>query len=340
MASRCSAIRLGLTRSDLVAIATSCGRWAARRSRRPGSCRRVRSSGRRAGRHRSRRPRSRWSGPGRSAAHPAGSAACAGRGCRSARAARRPVHDAADRVPGGLRLGRGDGDLAADQGVGQRRLAGVGPADEAGEAGAEVSTDAASRRTPLSVGLRSGATTSRVHGSHGAGGVGEPDRDAGPARSPSTARSRPTAARDRPPPPPPARGPRRTPPSRPPPGPPTAAGSAARRSSPRRCDRRCPGPGARGGAGPGPGGAGQGDDLGVLGVVRFARARALLCARRGSKGVAPLAGARCAIRRGPLRRSGWPPRCGASSSASAGPPGSPARCRSGSAGRPAARPPA
>ena len=37
----------------------------------------------------------------------------------------RPVHDAADGVPGRLRLGGRDGDLAADQRVGQRGLAGV-----------------------------------------------------------------------------------------------------------------------------------------------------------------------------------------------------------------------
>src|SRR5206468_278258 len=44
--------------------------------------------------------------------------------------------DAPDRVPRGLRPVAGDRDLAADQGVGQRRLAGVGTADEAGKAGA------------------------------------------------------------------------------------------------------------------------------------------------------------------------------------------------------------
>ena len=41
------------------------------------------------------------------------------------------VDDAAHRVPGGLRLVAGDDDLAADQRVGQRRLPGVGTADEA-----------------------------------------------------------------------------------------------------------------------------------------------------------------------------------------------------------------
>ena len=45
--------------------------------------------------------------------------------------------DAAHRVPRGLRLVAGDDDLAADQGVGQRRLAGVRTSDEAAEAGAE-----------------------------------------------------------------------------------------------------------------------------------------------------------------------------------------------------------
>src|SRR6185295_7322669 len=47
------------------------------------------------------------------------------------------VHDAADGVPGGLRPIRRDRHLGTDQGVGQRRLAGVGPADETHEAGAE-----------------------------------------------------------------------------------------------------------------------------------------------------------------------------------------------------------
>ena len=47
-----------------------------------------------------------------------------------------PVDDPADRVPGRLRLSRRDRDLVADERVGERRLAGVGPSDEAGEAGA------------------------------------------------------------------------------------------------------------------------------------------------------------------------------------------------------------
>ena len=48
------------------------------------------------------------------------------------------VHDAADGVPGGLRALGGDGDLAAHQCVGQRRLTGVGPTDQADESGTEV----------------------------------------------------------------------------------------------------------------------------------------------------------------------------------------------------------
>src|SRR6185312_6669556 len=48
------------------------------------------------------------------------------------------VHDAANRVPGGLRPVRRDGHFGADQRVGQRRLAGVRPADEADEAGPEL----------------------------------------------------------------------------------------------------------------------------------------------------------------------------------------------------------
>ena len=45
------------------------------------------------------------------------------------------VHDAAYDGPGGLRLRGGDRHLGADDRVGQRGLAGVGPAHEAGEAG-------------------------------------------------------------------------------------------------------------------------------------------------------------------------------------------------------------
>ena len=45
----------------------------------------------------------------------------------------RTVHDAAHDPPCGLRLAGRDGDLLADQRVGQGRLAGVGPADEARE---------------------------------------------------------------------------------------------------------------------------------------------------------------------------------------------------------------
>jgi hypothetical protein len=48
-----------------------------------------------------------------------------------------PVQDSADRVPRGLRAARRDRDLLPDQRVGQRRLAGVGPPDEAGEPGPE-----------------------------------------------------------------------------------------------------------------------------------------------------------------------------------------------------------
>ena len=45
--------------------------------------------------------------------------------------AARPVHDAADGVPGGLRAVADDADLLADQRVGQRGLAGVGAAHQA-----------------------------------------------------------------------------------------------------------------------------------------------------------------------------------------------------------------
>ena len=48
----------------------------------------------------------------------------------------RAVHDAADHGARGLRLVGGDHDLLADQRVGQRRLAGVGAADERREAAA------------------------------------------------------------------------------------------------------------------------------------------------------------------------------------------------------------
>ena len=47
-----------------------------------------------------------------------------------------PVHDAADGVARGLRLGRGDRDLLADQGVGEGRLARIGPPDQHRETGA------------------------------------------------------------------------------------------------------------------------------------------------------------------------------------------------------------
>ena len=48
------------------------------------------------------------------------------------------VHDAADGVPGGLRAHRGNRDFGPDEGVCQRRLAGVRPADQADEAGMEL----------------------------------------------------------------------------------------------------------------------------------------------------------------------------------------------------------
>ena len=54
--------------------------------------------------------------------------------------------DPADGVPGGLRLAGGDGDLVPHQRVGQRRLAGVGPSDEAGEPGPELGVHDASSR--------------------------------------------------------------------------------------------------------------------------------------------------------------------------------------------------
>ena len=56
------------------------------------------------------------------------------------------VHQPPDGVPGGLRLRRRDGDLAAHDGVGKRRLPGVGPADETGEARAESARHEAPER--------------------------------------------------------------------------------------------------------------------------------------------------------------------------------------------------
>ena len=64
----------------------------------------------------------------------------------------RAVHDPAYDGPGGLRLRGGDRDLRADDRVGQRGLAGVGPADEAGEAG-PVARLAESRSCPLAGGV-------------------------------------------------------------------------------------------------------------------------------------------------------------------------------------------
>src|SRR4029453_19085705 len=46
----------------------------------------------------------------------------------------RPMHDAADGVPRGLRLCRGDDDLLADQRIGQRGFAGIGAAHYGSEA--------------------------------------------------------------------------------------------------------------------------------------------------------------------------------------------------------------
>ena len=60
--------------------------------------------------------------------------------------------DAADGVPGRLRLGRRDRDLLPDQRVGQRRLAGVGAPDEAGEPARHTGVTAPS---PCSLGLLS-----------------------------------------------------------------------------------------------------------------------------------------------------------------------------------------
>ena len=47
------------------------------------------------------------------------------------------VDDGADDAPGRLRAGRGDGHLPADHRIGEGRLAGVGPPDDAGESGPE-----------------------------------------------------------------------------------------------------------------------------------------------------------------------------------------------------------
>ena len=57
------------------------------------------------------------------------------RGVDEHQLARRGRDDPADGVPGGLRLRRGDRDLVPDEGVGQRRLPGVGAPDETGEPG-------------------------------------------------------------------------------------------------------------------------------------------------------------------------------------------------------------
>ena len=61
----------------------------------------------------------------------------------------RAVQDAPDGVPGGLRPAGRDRDLGADQRVGERRLAGVGPPDEAREPGPEALSRPARTRSSL-----------------------------------------------------------------------------------------------------------------------------------------------------------------------------------------------
>ena len=103
-------------------------------------------------------------------------------------------------VPGGLRARGGDGHLRPDQRVGQGRLAGVGPADEGGEAAAEVrhpgivSSRGVGARTVLggrlggahlgSVGLRGVGTRGRRGGAgRVVGAVGAPSLRQGRSRS-------------------------------------------------------------------------------------------------------------------------------------------------------------
>src|SRR5690606_5679281 len=74
-----------------------------------------------------------------------------------------PVDDATHDVPRRLRSTGGDGDLLPDKGVGQRRLAGVRPPDEAGEPRTEL---------PVRAVVAARAGSLRAHGS--VRGVGTP----------------------------------------------------------------------------------------------------------------------------------------------------------------------
>ena len=162
IAVRCSAIRVGETRSDLVAIATRTGPPGQRGdlADQVAVARADPLVGRQAD------PDHVDLGPGGpdDVVEPLpeqGPRLVQARGVDQHQLGVGPVHDPAHRVPGGLRLGRGDRDLAADQGVGQGRLAGVRPADEAGEPGAEASRALSRRRSALTARPRTGRRRGR-----------------------------------------------------------------------------------------------------------------------------------------------------------------------------------
>ena len=114
---------------------------------------------------------------------------------------------AAHRVPGRLRLVAGDDDLAADERVGQRGLAGVGSPDEAAEAGAErhrATIFAVTRMTRRAAGGRSSAppaSRSRVRDRRTMAGCGRGRGGTGSAYGPDRSQfgelTRPANARHR-----------------------------------------------------------------------------------------------------------------------------------------------